>query len=210
MTANSALQRSGTLRGRGPQSLLRGLAPRVRMLIRWLAAAGRCSQAASHDRSRVLMKRRLCGTGLLLCLIQMSPAQVGSTRIEFECGGATVVIDSQPKGFKSPEAAFVETGMVVEAHIVVSRGEGEAKFQSWNDIDYIGGTCMEDARGQPRIVYRAFCGGSGCSDQSWGVIDPAALRELLVPSASNTEQAREILGVQPKDGPRLLGLLSAE
>src|SRR5690606_27550198 len=47
MPPNSALQRSGTheLLGRGRPSLLRGLLPRARVLIRWRAAAELGSQA---------------------------------------------------------------------------------------------------------------------------------------------------------------------
>ena len=156
------------------------------------------------------MKGHLGGAALLFGLIQTVLAQEeapSQQKIEFKCGGATVIIDSEPKGFRSPEEAFVKTGKLVQAHIVVTRTGARATFQSWRDIDYIGGTCMQDARGQPRIVYRAFCGGSGCNDQSWGIIDPTVLRELLMPSENNTTRARELLGVQPMDAPKRLSLL---
>ncbi len=159
------------------------------------------------------MKGHLGGTALLLGLVHTVLAQEESPsqqKIEFGCGGATVVIDSDPKGFTSPEEAFVKTGRVVQAHIVVTRGDARTTFQSWRSIDYIGGTCMQDAQGQPRIVYRAFCGGSGCDPQAWGIIDPVQLRELLTPSDNNTARAREVLGVMPKDFPRRLSLLLAK
>lgn len=159
------------------------------------------------------MKAQLCGTALLLGLVQVVLAQEATPSQqtnEFECGGATVVIDSEPKGFISPEEAFVKSVRLVQAYIVVTRGDTRATFQSWRDIDFIGGICMEDAKGQPRIVYRAFCGGSGCNDQQWGIIDPIALRETLTPSDKNFDLARALLGVQPKDGPRLLSLLSGK
>jgi hypothetical protein len=155
------------------------------------------------------MKGQFGSAALLFVVVQTVFAQEeapSQQKIEFECGGATVVIDSEPKGFRSPEEAFVKTGKLVQAHIVVTRADSRATFQSWRDIDYIGGTCMQDARGQPRIVYNASCGGSGCTGQ-WGIIDPAALRELLVPSENNTERARQLLGLQPKDAPKRLSLL---
>ncbi len=120
------------------------------------------------------------------------------SKIEFRCGGAAVVIDSEPKGFQSPEEAYARTGKLVQAHIVVTRSESRATFQSWKSIDFIGGTCVDDAKGNPRILYQAYCGGSGCDDLSnWGIIDAVELRELLTPSDRNTDRAREILGIRP-------------
>ena len=156
------------------------------------------------------MKGRFGSAALLFVVAQPAFAQEeapSQQKIEFECGGTTVVIDSEPKGFRSLEEAFVKTGKLVQAHIVVTRSSARATFQSWRDIDYIGGTCMQDARGEPRIVYKAFCGGSGCDGENWGIIDPVILRELLVPSKNNTEQARQLLGLPPKDAPKRLSLL---
>ncbi len=156
------------------------------------------------------MNGRIGSAALLFVVVQAALAQEDAPsqqKIEFECGGATVLIDSEPKGFRSPEEAFVKTGKLVRAHIMVTRPGARATFQSWRDIDYIGGTCMQDARGEPRIVYKAFCGGSGCNDENWGIIDPVVLRELLIPSENNTERARELLGLQPKEAPRRLSLL---
>lgn len=131
--------------------------------------------------------------------------------IEFQCGGARVVIDSSPKGFRSPEEAYARTGMRVRASIVVTRGESQAEFRSGRDIDFIGGTCIDDAKGNPRVVYQAYCGGSGCDDLSnWGVIDPIDLREVLTPSDHNTGRAREILGFPPPRIDRLISLLAGK
>lgn len=128
-------------------------------------------------------------------------------RMEFECDGSQVVIDSSPKGFRSPEEAFVRTGQIVQAQIVVVRGEARATFQSWESIDYIGGGCFSDAQGKPHIVYRVACGGSGCHDSNWGIIDPRALLEILKPDGENTERAARILGMQPPPVPRWVSLL---
>lgn len=140
-------------------------------------------------------------TLLVLCLLQNAVAEESQEfvpKIEFNCGGASVVIDSEPKGFRSPEEAFVSTGRIPQAQIVVIRGESRATFQGWQDIDYIGGQCVEDTKGNPHIVFQAICGGSGCDDlDHWGIIDPRALREELAPGKLNTDRAREILGKQP-------------
>jgi hypothetical protein len=131
-------------------------------------------------------------------------------RIEFECGEAKVVIDSSPKGFRSPEEAFVKTGMQIQAQITVTRAGSSITFRSWQSIDYIGGTCINDAQGKPHIVYQAFCGGSGCDDlTNWGIIDAREIHEELTPGVHNGEQAREILGSQPPRLYRLISLLAA-
>jgi hypothetical protein len=148
---------------------------------------------------------------LLLGFVQNAIAQERATHspgVEFECGGAHVVIDSGPKGFRSPEEAFAKTGRIVEAKLVVIRGESKVEFQSWRNIDYIGGSCFTDSRGKHHIVYRAICGGSGCHDSNWGIIDPATLQEVLKPIGENTMRAAELLGAQPPPVPRWHSLLA--
>lgn len=129
-------------------------------------------------------------------------------RMEFDCGAAQVVIDSSPKGFRSPEEAFARTGQQVQAQITVVRGGSRAVFQSWKDIDYIGGGCVAGATGKYFIVYRAICGGSGCRDANWGIIDPDTLLELLIPSGENTDRATRILGAGPPPVQRWVSLLA--
>lgn len=160
------------------------------------------------------MKAVLVSALLLLGLMLTAFAQQRSgfvPRIEFGCGGSSVVIDSEPKGFRSAEEASLRTGRLVQAHITVTRGELQARFQNWPAIDYIGGRCIDDTQGNPRIVYQAFCGGSGqhCNNTSnWGIIDPIGLREILAPSPDNVQRASEILGMQPPLPPALISLLA--
>lgn len=160
------------------------------------------------------MKRQAGGAAVLLFgMVHIGLAQdeaPSQQKIEFECGGAAVVIDSEPKGYRSPEEAFAKTGRLVQATIVATRGAIRVAFQSWHDIDFIGGACMQDVQGRPRIVYQAFCGGSGCDTRgNWGIIDPVSLRELLVPSDHNANRAHELLGLQPGYA-RRISLLSVE
>jgi hypothetical protein len=159
------------------------------------------------------MKTVLGTACVVLGLFQNALAQERYTfipRIEFECGGAQVTIDSAPKGFGSPEEAFVKTGQVVQAQLVVVRGESRVVFQSWSDIDYIGGECVADPKGKPYIVYQAKCGGSGCRESNWGIIDAASLREILEPTGENTERATAILGAKPPPIHRFVSLFAAK
>lgn len=159
------------------------------------------------------MKIPLGNACVLLGLFQSALAQEQYTfvpRIEFECGGAQVAIDSSPIGFGSPEEAFVKTGQLVQAQLVVVRGKSRVVFQSWRDIDYIGGECVADAKGKLYIVYQAKCGGSGCHDSNWGIIDATSLREVLRPAGENSERATEILGARPPQIFRFVSLLAAK
>lgn len=158
------------------------------------------------------MKTSLGTACVVLGVLQIALAQDGYTfvpRIEFECGGAQVAIDSAPKGFRSPEEAFARTGQRVQAQLVVVRDGSRAVFQSWRDIDYIGGGCVADAKGKHHIVYQARCGGSGCHDSNWGIIDATSLREILKPNGENTGSAAAILGARPPPLNRFVSLFAA-
>ena len=102
----------------------------------------------------------------------------------FECGGAQVsieVLDQAP----------------LDTVLKVSRGERLSQL-NFDNIDFIGGDCLANAQGAPRIVFQAVCAGSGCQDLSnWGVIDPISLKVLLVPADGNGEQAQRLLGHAP-------------
>lgn len=138
-----------------------------------------------------------CAIAFLFNVALAQDAYTFVPRIEFACGGSKVTIDSAPKGFRSPEEAFASTGQVVRAQLVVVRGDARAVFEGWHDIDYIGGQCVTDSSGKPYIIYQAICGGSGCHDSNWGIIDAASLREVLKPEGENTARATGILGAPP-------------
>ena len=148
-----------------------------------------------------------------LCLVQSTLAQDQYSfvpRIDFECGGTRVSIDSAPKGFRSPEEAYAKAGQSVQAQLVLVRGESRVVFQSWGAIDYIGGECVADSKGRPHIVYQAKCGGSGCLESNWGIIDATSLREILKPAGENTARATEILGATPRPISRFVSLFAAQ
>jgi hypothetical protein len=100
------------------------------------------------------------------------------------CAGARVVINFSA-GSKGPEG--------VEAALVASRDGKETVLRYDTNIDFIGAECRKTPQGRPLIVFQAYCGGSGCKDlDNYGIIDPADLRVLLVPSDWNRADAARI------------------
>ena len=79
--------------------------------------------------------------------------------------------------------------------MIISRDGRKTVLRYDGGVDTIGGVCAKNKRGEPTIVYQAFCSGSGCFDlENWGIIDPSDLRVLLVPNDWNLKDAKKILG----------------
>jgi hypothetical protein len=123
-------------------------------------------------------------------------------RIEFDCAGSAVTIDVRKRGSSATREGLVSVVLTVIREDADSR---EAAARTWEHIDFIGGTCISDIGGNPKIVYQTYCSGSGCNDQSnWGIFDAISLREILTPSEQNSARAQEILGVElPRLSPRI-------
>ncbi|MGN6526982.1 MAG: hypothetical protein ACTHL8_11375 [Burkholderiaceae bacterium] len=41
--------------------------------------------------------------------------------------------------------------------------------------------CVKDGAGRPRLLFQSSCGGSGCPEDRFGIVDPATLALLLRP-----------------------------
>lgn len=105
------------------------------------------------------------------------------------CGGAKGELSFE----KSPSDKYG-----VESIITISRNGRSTILRYDGGIDFIGMECRKTKSGKPMFVFQAYCGGSACRDlDNYGVINPADLRVLLVPSDTNRKQAKQILGVDP-------------
>lgn len=105
----------------------------------------------------------------------------------FACGGAQVRIEVLARDTPLPDER-------AEGVVTVSRNGADTVLR-YRGIDFIGGQCARGADGKPLVVFQAHCGGSSCQDgANWGVIDPARLRVLVVPTDANREQVRQLLG----------------
>ena len=57
--------------------------------------------------------------------------------------------------------------------------------------------CMLKKDGSPVLVFQNYCGGSGCLEGKYGVIEPLSLKPLLWPSSDNVQNIdalSELLG----------------
>lgn len=105
------------------------------------------------------------------------------------CGGATGELTFE----KSPRHKGE-----VESVISVNRDGRSTILRYDGGIDFIGMECQKTKSGKPMLVFQAYCGGSACRDlDNYGIIDPSDLRVLLVPSDTNRELAKQILGTDP-------------
>jgi len=150
------------------------------------------------------MRTLLAIVVLIVGLVPMARAQQEFVpRIEFDCAGSAVTIEVRKRG----SSGATRAGLISVRLIIVRKDADsvDAAARTWEHIDFIGGTCISDDGGNPRIVYQTDCGGSGCDgESSWGIFDAASLRELLMADEPNSARAQEILGVElPRLSPRI-------
>jgi len=83
--------------------------------------------------------------------------------------------------------------------ITVINGNDDMKLVL-KSVDYVSQYCEKDIKGQNKILILAICGGSGCSESTYIVIDARTLMVELVPfrGQGNLEQVEEILGHEIK------------
>lgn len=61
-------------------------------------------------------------------------------------------------------------------------------------------TCFTNEEKEKFVVYKAYCGGSGCDDSSnFGVISAESGEQLLVPTDNNRRKAKDVLGDIPSE-----------
>jgi len=119
----------------------------------------------------------------------------------FSCDGAEVRIEVV--AHESP--AWEDRAHAV---VTVSRG-GEKTVLRYQNIDFIGGQCFVNNKSQSLVLFQAFCGGSRCKDlANWGVIDPKTLRVLTVPSDTNREETKKLIGDVALPKLKLLSIFS--
>ena len=132
----------------------------------------------------VLLSAALSATLFAACA---TPAFAHTGKQYFACGAAQVRIDIIARDALQWEDR-------VESVVTVSK-DGYSTVLRYRNIDFIGGQCVAKPGAAPLVVFQAYCGGSGCKDlDNWGVIETDQLRVLTVPSDTNREDARRIIG----------------
>lgn len=141
----------------------------------------------------------------ILAALAVSPVEASesfSGEQEFQCGKSTVHI-----GVDHQLPLYTTEGAEVTIQVERNSDKRFTLLRYTGGIDFIGAICDTDARGNPRVVYQAICGGSGCKDaDNWGIIDPEWLNVLLAPSDDSLEPAIKLLGHKPSLGMPLMSV----
>jgi len=122
---------------------------------------------------------------ILACLLAVNSAAAYADDV-FSCGGADVRFKYEKRH---------QIADYVSVDVIISRDGRQSVLRYDGNVDFVGGVCVKDGRGNPAIVFQVYCGGSGCMDlDNWGIVDPSDLRVLLVPNDWNRKDARKIFG----------------
>ncbi|MDP5138698.1 hypothetical protein ORJ04_22375 [Rheinheimera baltica] len=116
----------------------------------------------------------------LIFLILFSGSAIAQNYV---CGKAEVVIE--------------KLGEYESSRIHVTAKKDERETSLWlHSIDYISGTCITNEKNQSKILINGHCGGSGCSEKTYTIIDARTLMVELVPvqGKNNLSVAESILG----------------
>ena len=120
----------------------------------------------------------------ILFVFLLSPLSLAETKA---CGGAELDIH--------------KTGEWESARFIITARNGDNDMKLvLKSVDYVSQYCEKDIKGQNKILILAICGGSGCSESTYIVIDARTLMVELVPfrGQGNLEQVEEILGREIK------------
>ena len=71
---------------------------------------------------------------------------------------------------------------------VIKSDEATQLFKG-EDGGWFHAACMSKKDGTPLLVFQSYCGGSGCVEGKYGVIEPFSLKALLLPSPNNTQNS---------------------
>jgi hypothetical protein len=102
---------------------------------------------------------------------------------ELQCGKTNVTI--------------MKTGEWESTRYQVMAQLKDRKTELWlNSVDYVNSQCILDSKYRNKILINAYCGGSGCSGDTYIIINAQTLMVELVPvmRRSNLAQAEEIIG----------------
>lgn len=127
--------------------------------------------------SRLLMVLSLC-----FCV---SEAMLAAEPVLLHCGKADVTLLNS-SDIRSP--FFVLTVRVLN---------GQVHYRYRMDGEYFEIRCETKSDGKKVVLLNHFCGGSGCADSNYGIVDSESGNQLLEPTApsrGNADQASRLLG----------------
>lgn len=69
--------------------------------------------------------------------------------------------------------------------------------------------CLKTKDKKPVLVFQSYCGGSGCLEAKYGVVDPSSLKLLLRPSSKNIENDKQLSALLGSPAPHLFNYKGA-
>ena len=121
----------------------------------------------------------------LFSVIFLAVLSISALGEEYKCGDAIFNIETVGKYESS------------RLHITAKSNGRETSLWKYS-IDYTNFLCVKNKRSQFKALINARCGGTGCSESSYTIIDPKTLMVELVPflKRDNLKITEEVLGVE--------------
>lgn len=120
-----------------------------------------------------------------------TPVLAGEKYFQFACGPAQFSVAATP---------YEDDGSLGMLKVVISAHTGTDSIQLLFDnakrvhqAEYFAARCLK-AKKRDYFVFQNHCGGSGCREDNYGIIDAKSLEVLLTPSMPNQSQVKLILG----------------
>jgi hypothetical protein len=140
------------------------------------------------------MKTKLIVPLLILVLAVLGSSQLmaDSSQKPLICGKASIT---------ATHARFQEGRRGEDFAITVKIGSQKKVFRYSNENDFLKLRCQADKNRQSMLLVNHTCGGTGCAESNFGIIDLQTLDVLLKPDSrwkGNHTKAEAILGVKIK------------
>ena len=121
----------------------------------------------------------------LFSIIFLSVLSISALGKEYKCGNAVFNVET--------------VGEYESSRLHIQAKSNGRETSLWkHSIDYTNFSCVKNKRGQFKALINARCGGTGCSESSYTIIDPRTLMVELVPflRRDNLKLTEEILGLE--------------
>mgnify|MGYP003385509672 CR=1 FL=1 len=125
----------------------------------------------------------------LLSAIFLAVLSVPALSEEYQCGQAIFNIE--------------KVGEYESSRLHIKAKSNGRETSLWkHSIDYANFLCVKNKKNQFKALVNARCGGTGCAESSYTIIDPRTLMVELVPylERDNLKLTEEILGVKIQNG----------
>jgi len=135
---------------------------------------------------------------LLFAVLVFSIAGAANAKakaFEAQCGGMLFRVEAINKGHPLENEYRLS---------VKDAGKEKALFVA-NEGGWFHAKCIKAKSGKELLLFQSYCGGSGCAEDRYGIVDPGSLQLILTPgteNVGNSKQATKIIGYEVPYLPR--------